>query len=1296
MAEELLTMFGKAYNTVGSANSNLILQTRGDIKIRWGNKFIDLIKNGKINVETDTLKTIGSKDQIYKDGIYLVDNNGTYEVWAQIDGNIVNLAGEVGTTYVSYVKEQKVNREGKFIALSNIGIYYNTYDEAVADGVQAGVIYVLDQQAFFHYKDGKLVKYQQNVDIPNPLKIGQITIDGTENTIISDGSLELGSSGTTYISFRNDVVKILKSLVSNDIKSPDYTHKASGYAIYRGDDNLSCLEIDNILIRNKLEYLNIIDIKYSDLVNLVENNGLIKGKKYRITDFQDEWEITQEYVDNTDPSTPVKYKYYWPITLTAETNNSFEEYGYFCDNEEWIIKYDLNFCYFVNAYMSQDMLIKNYTKGRITYLRDEFGNEANYDFKHRLFKHTSDSDDPRTWFFTYSAPNPDYLTNEDDPLEYSNVHQKLDYSLSGKIVNNVLYIKEPSFKKETIIVDSYTLEEEKLQLYEEYIIFPNCTAELYPHDNSILSSNGKYVITKEFYDNYIKGLIQNVTEPSQYNFDFDFTGNTADIIYIKHEYVAPTIEIDPETEEEIEVIHLPQTSNKEVKFKTDKEYRDNTFKDVTDSIFDDNLIGNSFKNVTSVKATGKLIDNFFEKDLLKVHFTCLKIEGNNFLDEIDTDDQPDTYKIGGVIIKDNFFHKITKTYFLSNLEIKGSTFGDITFVDSVYTEFNGIITDTVFGNITGVKFVNGSEILKSQFQTVTTNTNYPTTQFKGKIKECKFGPIISTLFDTNSNLYKVVTYDEILDAYPTINVCEFKHKMENVSFSQNITFVTFKEYINRSYFFGTITGLVDAFCQLNKISFTDVKGNITEFNMNDSTISNSTFNVISKVNLIETSSIQNSTFTETISKIDYQGTITKSDFHGNISGGENPGIIKCDITMSTFEEAITEPDISHVGSKIEYCTFLRSITKLKSDDIVSLINDYFYLSINDLLVNGTISYCKFNGAVTGVIIDGTGAISNCSFMGLSKDGSDKLKVIGALSNTDIHDDITPKSAEWVEKVDTEGESDEYIRIIDLPGAFTLFEISSSAVPKLAGRNKKDCYLRSVTKNGTTKKIFIVSLGANINADNAIQGMIVMMSGSYPIPDGWAICDGNNGTPDLRGRFIRMIGEGESTGPVNNSDLVTNGTGTRQAYLNGSHVPAHSHSFKTYSNTVTATPSLSASYNGSVSHNLSVNTSGLTVTVGNSNAKYIYSYYSTGTSTGKYLANEGTDSVCTKRDEYIHNHTASIGGSATISGGITLPSISISGSISVPINFTPEQDTDSLPAVVNVEPQAYALIFIMKL
>jgi hypothetical protein len=32
-----------------------------------------------------------------------------------------------------------------------------------------------------------------------------------------------------------------------------------------------------------------------------------------------------------------------------------------------------------------------------------------------------------------------------------------------------------------------------------------------------------------------------------------------------------------------------------------------------------------------------------------------------------------------------------------------------------------------------------------------------------------------------------------------------------------------------------------------------------------------------------------------------------------------------------------------------------------------------------------------------------------------------------------------------------------------------------------------------------------------------------------IPDGWTICDGTNGAPDLRGNFIRMIDAEESPG-----------------------------------------------------------------------------------------------------------------------------------------------------------------------
>ena len=64
------------------------------------------------------------------------------------------------------------------------------------------------------------------------------------------------------------------------------------------------------------------------------------------------------------------------------------------------------------------------------------------------------------------------------------------------------------------------------------------------------------------------------------------------------------------------------------------------------------------------------------------------------------------------------------------------------------------------------------------------------------------------------------------------------------------------------------------------------------------------------------------------------------------------------------------------------------------------------------------------------------------------------------------------------------------------------------------------------------------------------GAIIMWSGSInDIPVGWALCDGSNGTPDLRDRFIVGAGGSYNVGNTGGSDTVT---------LTTSQIPSHSH------------------------------------------------------------------------------------------------------------------------------------------
>ena len=271
--QKSLNMFGRSYSQVGSSSSDFLIKTRGAVKIQWGNKFIDLIKNGKLNVESKFIYTTQNKDTIgIKDGIYITEDSIIY---LKIGDTILNLAGEVGTTYVSFMETQETTPEQKYNALRNIGFIYDSIQNVDNTALQNGLIYVTSEKKLYIVSSGQL--QELTFSIPNPFtdqiiiqksndKTGSVVIKGqgiqnslvfdtmylyssaTRSNINSDNSIDVSIRGNPVLTISSSGLDIIGRVVSSKFMSPN-ANESVGFRLYNNSEG-STLEVDNLIVRN--------------------------------------------------------------------------------------------------------------------------------------------------------------------------------------------------------------------------------------------------------------------------------------------------------------------------------------------------------------------------------------------------------------------------------------------------------------------------------------------------------------------------------------------------------------------------------------------------------------------------------------------------------------------------------------------------------------------------------------------------------------------------------------------------------------------------------------------------------------------------------------------------------------------------------------------------------------------------------------------------------------------------------------------------------------------------------------
>ena len=278
--------FGRTYETVGNVSGDLLLKTRGGVKVQIGSSFIDLVKNGKINVDIDIIKEASSKDNIINNGLYLIKD----VLYVKYQDTVISLnSNNTEENQVSYLPQLNITQEQQIQAQKNIGIYYDTLGEA-QQKISNGYAYINNQGLYLFNNQSAQQVLTTDYFALGTLNLSILNIGKTslqESKITLTNYLDIILNQQYLLKINNQYCEVKNTLLVTALKGYGDT-----FQLYTNSVGESYLKVDHIICSDSnLDYqANICrnQYYYSNFNNVitkveVQNNIITLYLKYKIT-----------------------------------------------------------------------------------------------------------------------------------------------------------------------------------------------------------------------------------------------------------------------------------------------------------------------------------------------------------------------------------------------------------------------------------------------------------------------------------------------------------------------------------------------------------------------------------------------------------------------------------------------------------------------------------------------------------------------------------------------------------------------------------------------------------------------------------------------------------------------------------------------------------------------------------------------------------------------------------------------------------------------------------------------------